>query len=102
MVMILLAKITKMSWFDHPEIQGAIQSLFDLQKMNNERLTLLSLTAQHELLIEMSYIHKVRNLNINRRISISFRDSQLYAIFRNCLENIELLLNQISTQQAMQ
>ena len=24
MVMILLAKITKMSWFDHPEIQGAI------------------------------------------------------------------------------
>lgn len=53
--------------------------------MGNERLTLLSLTALHELIIEMSYVHKVKNLNVNRRISISFRDSQLYSIFKMSL-----------------
>ena len=78
MIIILLAKITKMSWFDHPEIQGVVQNLFDLFSMNNERLMLLSYTALHDLIIEMSYIHKVKNLNVNRRISLSFRDSQLF------------------------
>jgi len=63
--------------------------------MNNERLSLLSLTALHDLIIEMSYVHKVRNLNVNRRISLSFRDSQLYNIFKQSLQHIEVLLNQI-------
>ena len=95
MIIILLAKVTKMSWFDHPEIQGVVQNLFELQSMNNERLTLLSLTALHDLIIEMSYVHKVKNLNINRRISLSFRDSQLYAIFKQSLQHVEHLINQI-------
>ena len=64
-----------------------------MQKMNSERLTLLSLTALHDIIIEMSYIHKVKNLNVNRRISISFRDSALYTIFKQSLQHIELLLN---------
>lgn len=85
MMIMLVAKVTKMSWFDHPEVQGVVQNLFDLQNMNNERLVLLSLTALHDLIIEMSYIHKVRNLNINRRISLSFRDSALYQIFKRVL-----------------
>ena len=71
-----------MSWFDHPEIQGVIQNLFSLQSMGNERLVLLSLTAIHDIIIEMSYVHKIKNLNVNRRISLSFRDSQLYQIFK--------------------
>ena len=95
MVIILLAKITKMSWFDHPEIQGVVQNLFNLQTMNNERLTLLSWTALHDLIIEMSYVHKVRNLNVNRRISLSFRDGQLFAVFKQSLQHVELLINQI-------
>ncbi len=63
--------------------------------MNNERLTLLSLTAIHDLIIEMSYVHRVRNLNINRRISLSFRDSQLYLIFKESLTHVEFFINQI-------
>ena len=57
--------------------------------MNSERLTLLSLTALHDLIIEMSYVHRVKNLNVNRRISLSFRDSQLYSIFKQSLHHIE-------------
>ena len=30
MIIILLTKVTKMSWFDHPEIQGVVQNLIDL------------------------------------------------------------------------
>ena len=63
--------------------------------MNNERLTLLSLTAIHDLIIEMSYVHRVRNLNINRRISLSFRDSQLYIIFKESLTHVDFFINQI-------
>ena len=63
--------------------------------MNNERLTLLSLTAIHDLIIEMSYVHRVRNLNINRRISLSFRDSQLYLIFKESLTHVDFFINQI-------
>ena len=95
MIIILLTKVTKMSWFDHPEIQGVVQNLFNLQTMNNERLTLLSLTAIHDLIIEMSYVHRVRNLNINRRISLSFRDSQLYNIFKESLQHVDYFINQI-------
>lgn len=95
MIIILLAKVTKMSWFDDPEIQGVVQNLFNLQNMNNERLTLLSLTALHDLIIEMSYVHRVKNLNINRRISLNFRDSQLFTIFKSSLQHIDSLINQI-------
>ena len=63
--------------------------------MNNERLTLLSLTALYDLMIEMSYVHKSKNLNVNRRISLSFRDSQLYSIFKQSLHHVESFLNQI-------
>lgn len=85
MIIMTIAKVTKMSWFDHPEIQGIVQNLFKMQTMNSERLMLLSLTALNDLIIEMSYVHKVKNLNINRRISLSFRDSQLYPIFKQSL-----------------
>ena len=86
MIIMLIAKVTKMSWFDHPEIQGVVQNLFNLQTMNSERLMLLSLTALNDLIVEMSYVHKVKNLNINRRISLNFRDSQLYQIFKQSLQ----------------
>ena len=84
-----------MSWFDHPEIQAVVQNLFNLQNMNNERLTLLSLTALHDLIIEMSYVHRVKNLNVNRRISLSFRDTQLFQIFKQSLQHVEHFINQI-------
>ena len=95
MMIMLLAKVTKMSWFDNPEIQSVVPNLLDLQTLNNERLTLLSMTAIHDLIIEMSYIHKVKNLNVNRRISISFRDSPLFTIFKKSLELVDHFINQI-------
>jgi hypothetical protein len=98
MIIMIIAKVAKMSWFDHPEIQGIVQNLFKMQSMNSERLMLLSLTALNDLIIEMSYVHKVKNLNINRRISLSFRDSQLYPIFKQSLVQIEHFINQVQTQ----
>ena len=66
MIIILLAKITKLSWVEHPEIQSVVQNLFSLQTLNNERLMLLSLTALHDLIIEMTYVHKLKHLNVSR------------------------------------
>lgn len=97
MLIMLIAKVTKLSWFDHPDVQGVIQNLFDLQNMNNERLVLLSLTALHDIIIEMSYVNKVRNLNINRRISLSFRDGPLYRIFEQSLLQVDHFINQVQT-----
>jgi len=42
----------------------------------------IALHAIDDLIIEMSYVHKVKNLNISRRISLNFRDSALFQIFK--------------------
>ena len=86
MVIITLAKIIKMSWFDHPELQASVQELLEMQKMS-ERHRLLSLTAINDLIVEMSYVHKVKNLTVNRRISLSFRDSALFQVMRMAIES---------------
>ena len=101
MVIILLAKIVKMSWFDHPELQGIVQDLTQLQTVS-ERHLLIALTAIHDLIIEMSYVHKVKNLTVNRRISLSFRDSVLYQIFKQSLVYVQQFTDQILTQQGLQ
>lgn len=51
----------------------------EMQKLS-EHHVFLSLTAINDLIIEMSYIQKVKNLTVNRRISLNFRDSSLYQI----------------------
>ena len=63
--------------------------------MNNERLVLLSLTALHDLIIEMTYVHKLKNLNMSRRISLNFRDIALTDIFKHSLQNFEHFINQV-------
>lgn len=44
----------------------------------SERHMLIALYAIDDLIIEMSYVTKVKNLNISRRISLAFRDSALF------------------------
>lgn len=81
MVISLLAKIVKMSWFDHPELQAIVSDITSLQTLS-ERHVFISLCAIQDIIIEMSYTHRIKNLTINRRISISFRDSALFTIFK--------------------
>ena len=100
MVIILLAKIIKMSWFEHPELQGSVKDLMDMSKMS-ERHRYLSLLAINDLIVEMSYVHKVKNLTVNRRISLSFRDSALYQVFEMVIEMNYSFIDQLMTQQAM-
>ena len=100
MVITLLAKIVKMSWFDHPELQGIVADLTNLQSLS-ERHLYISLAAIHDLIIEMSYVHKVKNLTVNRRISLSFRDSALFQIFKQSLVYVQQFTDQILTQQGL-
>jgi hypothetical protein len=37
------------------------------------------------MVLEMTYVNKSKNLTINRRVSINFRDSALYQIFKQAL-----------------
>lgn len=101
MVITLLCKVVKMSWFDHPQIKSVLKDLVDMQQ-RSERHFLLSLMALHDLIIEMSYIHKVKNLTLNRRISLNFRDCELFQIFKASLEHVEMFVNQIQTRQDLQ
>ena len=95
MIILLLTKITKLSWIEQPEFQSVVQNLFKLQTMNNERLTLLSLTALHDLIIEMTYIHKLKHLNVSRRVSVAFREISLTDIFTQSLQSIDHFINQV-------
>ena len=77
MIIVLLCKVTKMSWFDHPELQGIVGELSPLFSMSPKHF-LIGLQTLHDLIIEMSYVHRVKNLTVNRRISINFRDNALF------------------------
>ena len=67
----------------------------------SEQHLLLSLTAINDLIVEMSYVHKVKNLTVNRRISLSFRDSALFQVFKMTIEHSQNFTQQIINQQQM-
>jgi hypothetical protein len=94
MVIILLAKVVKMSWFDNPEIQSIVNDLVKLFFISDKHL-LVALQCIDDLILEMSYVTKVKNLNISRRISLNFRDSALFQIFKHCLELTERFTGQL-------
>ncbi len=79
MVIMVIAKVTKLSWFDHPEMQAVVQ---DLIKMCNTPLSRVALRAINDLIIELGYITKSKFLIQNRRISLNFRDSALFQILK--------------------
>jgi hypothetical protein len=44
--------------------------------------SLIALYAVEQIIMEMTYVLKGKNLTINRRVSLNFRDSALYQIFK--------------------
>ena len=70
-----------MSWFDHPELQGIVVDLIKMCNMSPTH-SLIALQAMNDLIIEMGYVHRVKNLTMNRRISLNFRDGSLFQIFK--------------------
>jgi hypothetical protein len=43
---------------------------------------LIALYAVEQIVLEMTYVNKGKNLTINRRVSLNFRDSALYQVFK--------------------
>lgn len=47
--------------------------------------SLIALYTVDQIVLEMTYVNKGKNLTINRRVSLNFRDSALYQIFKQSL-----------------
>lgn len=46
---------------------------------------LIGLYTIDQIVLEMTYVNKGKNLTINRRVSLNFRDSALFQIFKQAL-----------------
>ena len=99
MVIMLLVKILKLAWFDIPELQSVIADLVKLGSVS-ERHLLISLTALEEMIIEMGYVTRGKNLHLHRRISVNFRDMQLLRILENTLEQVRRYTDSVLANQA--
>jgi precorrin-4 methylase len=60
MVIMVIAKVTKMSWFDHPEMQAVVQDL--IKMCATQQLSRVALIAINDLIIELGYISKTKFL----------------------------------------
>ena len=47
--------------------------------------SLIALYTVEQIVLEMTYVNKGKNLTINRRVSLNFRDNALYQIFKQAL-----------------
>jgi hypothetical protein len=57
--------------------------------------SLIALYAVEQIVLEMTYINKGKNLTINRRVSLNFRDSALFQIFKQALVFNKQFIEQI-------
>ena len=92
MMMLLLAKIAKLSWLEDPDIKNNL--VVDITKflsIDNQFNKLVGLQMLEQLILEMAYLQQGKNLTVNRRVSLSFRDSALYDIYRNNLQILKVL-----------
>ena len=98
MMMILLAKIAKLAWFDDPVIKtGLVPELTKIiQIKENPIHQLIGLRSLNELLNEMTYMTKMKNLTINRRISLNFRDTCLGSIFSINIKFLNSLVQRLT------
>lgn len=93
MMILLLAKIAKLGWFDDPDIKtGLVIELNKIMLNPNDLHKLIGLQAIDQLMVEMSYMTKMKNVTLNRRISLNFRDASLSIIFKNNLDYTKVLL----------
>jgi len=101
MMILLLARITKLGWFDDGEIKnGIVPELTRILEQKNAEHRLVGLEALDQLIVEMTYMTKTRNLSLNRRVSLSFRDVALFQIFTNNLKYIAGLTQLLQQQIA--
>jgi hypothetical protein len=99
MMILLLAKIAKLAWFDDADIKnGLVPDLSKILMSNSNEHRLVGLEAIDQLVVEMTYMTKMKNLTLNRRVSLSFRDSALYEIFKNNLHFTKTLLEQLNNE----
>jgi len=95
MMMLLLAKIAKLAWFDDPDIKnGLVPEVTKILQNANPVHKLIGLQALDQLVVEMTYMTKTKNLSLNRRVSLSFRDAALHDIYANNLQLVKLLAEQ--------
>jgi len=57
--------------------------------------SLIALYAVEQIVLEMTYVNKGKNLTINRRVSLNFRDSALFQIFKQALVFNKQFIEQI-------
>jgi hypothetical protein len=64
---------------------------------------ILGLSAVEQIVLEMTYMYKGKNLTLNRRVSLGFRDSSLQQIFKQSLvfnkQFIEIIFNATTQNQ---
>lgn len=61
--------------------------------------SLIALYAVEQIVLEMTYVNKGKNLTINRRVSLNFRDSALYQVFKQALAFNKQFIEQIHAQK---
>lgn len=99
MMILLLAKIAKLAWFDDPDIKtGLVITLNKIMLNPNDKHKLIGLQAIDQLMVEMSYMTKMKNVTLNRRISLSFRDASLSIIYQNNLDHLKLYLEKYNIE----
>lgn len=59
---------------------------------------LIGLYAINEMVLEMTYVNKGKNVTINRRVSLNFRDSSLFQIFKQTLTFNKQMIEEIAVQ----
>ena len=97
--MLLLAKIAKLAWFDDPDIKnGLIPEVTKILQNGNPLHKLIGLQALDQIVVEMTYMTKMKNLSLNRRVSLSFRDAALFDIYRNNLGFLKILAEQFEVE----
>ena len=84
-VILLLAKVVKVWWYDDKSHQEFIPEIFDFF---NESLShcLIGILILDQIIIEMTYVNKGTTMVQCRRISVNFRDKWLLMIFENVVK----------------
>jgi len=100
MMVLLLARIAKLSWLDDVDIKNELVPRLSeiLIKSSSDEHKLIGLQAIDQLIVEMTYMTKMKNLQINRRVSLSFRDCALGTIYQNNLEYLKFLLEKFNNE----
>ena len=88
MVITLLSKLVKLSWFDQPALKSVVNELLELQSLSESHF-IISLTAIYDMMLEMGYHHRVGRLMFHRRIAIGFRDECLDDVFKQSLMQVQ-------------